>query len=81
MVYGLWFMVYGLWFMVYGLWFMVYGLWFMVYGLWFMVYGLAHVACERQTLKPGYHFVGSRVETGRIQGMGQVDSTCVQPRR
>jgi hypothetical protein len=32
----------------------------------------AHVAFERQTLKPGYHLIGSGVETGRFQAMGQL---------
>jgi hypothetical protein len=31
-------------------------------------------------LKAGFHFIGStRVETGRFQAMGQLDSSCTAP--
>jgi hypothetical protein len=33
-----------------------------------------------QTLKPGFHLIGARVETRRFQAaMGQLDSTCTAP--
>jgi hypothetical protein len=37
------------------------------------------VAFESKTLKPGHHFIGSRVETRRLSAMGQGESTAVQP--
>jgi hypothetical protein len=39
------------------------------------------VESERKTLKPEYHFSGSRFETGRFQAMGQLRSTCTPPPR
>ena len=39
----------------------------------------AQVEFERQSLKPGGHFIGSRVETGRFQAMGKLDSQLAQP--
>jgi hypothetical protein len=36
----------------------------------------AQDAFEKQTLKPGFHFIGARVETRRCQTMGQLDPTC-----
>jgi hypothetical protein len=30
-------------------------------------------------LKPGFHLIGSMVETRRFQAMGQLDSTCTAP--
>jgi hypothetical protein len=33
----------------------------------------------KQTLKPVFHFTGSRVETGRFQAMSQLDSSCTAP--
>jgi hypothetical protein len=30
-------------------------------------------------LKPGFHFIGSRVETRRLSAMGQGESTCTAP--
>jgi hypothetical protein len=30
----------------------------------------------KQSLKPGFHFIGSRVETSRFQAQGQLHSTC-----
>jgi hypothetical protein len=33
----------------------------------------------KQTLKPGYHISGSRVETGRFQAVGRLHSTCTAP--
>jgi hypothetical protein len=38
------------------------------------------VAFERQTLKPGFHLIGARVETRRLSAMGQGESTCTKPR-
>ncbi len=35
------------------------------------------VAFESKGLKPGFHFIGSRVETRRFQAMGQLD--WIQP--
>jgi hypothetical protein len=37
------------------------------------------VKFESKGLKPGYHFIGSWVETRRFQAMGQLDSTCTAP--
>jgi hypothetical protein len=37
------------------------------------------VEFARHNLKPGDQFIGSRVETKRLQAMGQVDSTCTAP--
>jgi hypothetical protein len=37
------------------------------------------VAFCKQTLKPGFHLIGSRVETGRFQAMGQLHSPCTPP--
>jgi hypothetical protein len=34
------------------------------------------VHLEKQTLKPGFHFIGPRVETRRFQAMGQLHSAC-----
>jgi hypothetical protein len=33
----------------------------------------------KRTLKPVFHSIGSRVETGWFQAMGQLDSTCTAP--
>jgi hypothetical protein len=42
----------------------------------------AQVAFGNQTLKPVFHFVGSRLETRRFQAMGQLDSRiCAAPPR
>jgi hypothetical protein len=76
-------------------------------GVEFLAVALRRVRCvdrgvapqvdpiERQTLKPGYHFagarveskglktyfhfIGSRVETRQIQAIGQLSSTCTGP--
>ena len=37
------------------------------------------VEFEKQALKPGYHFTGSRVETRRFRAVTQLDSARVQP--
>jgi hypothetical protein len=37
------------------------------------------VEFESKRLKPGFHFIGSRVETRRFQAMGQLKSTCYSP--
>jgi hypothetical protein len=38
-----------------------------------------HVAFESKSLKPVSHLKGSRVETGRFQAVGQLNSTRTQP--
>jgi hypothetical protein len=38
-------------------------------------------AFESKLLKPGFHFIGSRVETSPLQAMGKMDSTCAAPPR
>ena len=41
----------------------------------------AQVAFESKGLKPVFHLIGSRVETGCFQAMDELDSTCTaQPR-
>ena len=37
------------------------------------------VEFERHILKPVFHLIGSRVETRRLSGMGQGESTCTAP--
>jgi hypothetical protein len=37
------------------------------------------VEFKSQTLKPVFHFIGSRLETRRFQAMGQLDSTFTAP--
>jgi hypothetical protein len=39
------------------------------------------LAFESTGLKPGFHFIGGRVETGRFQAVGQLDSTRTAPPR